>query len=47
MSLEQRQAKALSILEKMQADQTTTGEWLWGLVAAGLGCVVVWMIRFW
>ncbi len=45
--LEDRQAKALSILEKLQQEQATTGEWVWGLIAAALTCVAVWLCRFW
>jgi hypothetical protein len=47
MSLERRQAEALSILEKLQQEQATTGEWVWGLLAAGLAVVAVWLCRFW
>jgi hypothetical protein len=45
MNLEQRQEKALSILEKWQ--QEPEQDWRWTLLVIVLGMVVVWMVGFW
>ena len=49
MSLEERQAKARMILASLMEEEAAPakGEWVWGLVAAALGCVAVWLCRFW
>jgi hypothetical protein len=49
MSLEERQARARRIIASLMEEEAAPakGEWLWGLIAAGLAVVAVWLCRFW